>query len=78
VTKQKKKVAVPMKYINWAYMKNKNHPLFNEIIAACEHHKSYEIMVFRYPWNGEVILQFYSTLYIPHLSDAIHWVPTLY
>jgi hypothetical protein len=72
VAKSKKTVVVPMKHINWTYMRNKNHPLFNEIIAACEHHNIYDIIAFEYPWNDEVILQFYSTLYLPRCSDEIH------
>jgi hypothetical protein len=54
VAKSKKTMVVPMKSINWTYMRNKNHPLFNEIITAYEHHKIYDIMAFSYPWNDEI------------------------
>jgi hypothetical protein len=74
VAKSKMTVVVPMKYVNSTYMKNKNHPLFNEIIGACEHHKIYDVMEIRYPWNEDVILQFYSTLYLPRQSNEIHWM----
>jgi hypothetical protein len=40
----------------------------------CEHHKIYEIMAFNYPWNNEIIMQFYSTLYLPRRSDMIEWM----
>jgi hypothetical protein len=49
VAKSKKTMVVPMKSINWIYMRNKNHPLFNEVIIAYEHHKIYDIMSFSYP-----------------------------
>jgi hypothetical protein len=55
-------------------MRNKNHPLFNDIIAVCEHHKIFEIMAFNYPWNDEIIMQFYSTLYLSCRSDVIEWM----
>jgi hypothetical protein len=70
----RKRSVVLMKSINWTYMRNKNHLLFNEIIAACEHHKIYEIMGFNYPWNDEIIMKFYATLYLPHRSDVIEWM----
>jgi hypothetical protein len=70
----KKTLVVLMKSINWTYMRNKNHPLFNEIIAACEHYKIYEIMGYNYPWNGEIIMQFYATLYLPRRFDVIEWM----
>jgi hypothetical protein len=63
-----------MKSINWTYMRNMNHPLFNEIIAACEHHKIYDIMGFNYPWNDEIIMQFYATLRLSCRSDTIEWM----
>jgi hypothetical protein len=56
MAKSKKTMVVPIKHINWTYVRNKDHPLLNEIIAACEHHKIYNIMGFEYPWNDEVIL----------------------
>jgi hypothetical protein len=55
-------------------MQNNNHPLFNEIIASCEHHKICDIMGFNYPWNDEMIMQFYATLYLPHRSNVIEWM----
>jgi hypothetical protein len=70
----KKTSVVQMKSINWNYMRNKNHPLFNEIIAAYECYKIYEIMGFNYPWNDEIIMHFYATLYLPHRSGVIEWM----
>jgi hypothetical protein len=61
-----------MKSFNWTYMRNKNHPLFNEIIAACEHHKIYDIMGFNYPWK--IIMKFYATLRLPRRTDEIEWM----
>jgi hypothetical protein len=56
MAKSKKTMVVPIKHINWTYVRKKDHPLLNEIIAACEHHKIYNIMGFEYPLNDEVIL----------------------
>jgi hypothetical protein len=70
----KKTSVVSMKSINWTYMRNKNHPLFNEIIAPCEHPKFFDNMGFNYPWNDEIIMQFHATLCLPRRSDGIEWM----
>jgi hypothetical protein len=67
----KKTLVVLMKSINWTYMR---HPLFNEIIVVYERYKIYEIMGFNYPWNDEIIMQFYATLYLPRHSNVIEWM----
>jgi hypothetical protein len=44
------------------------------VIAACEHHGIKDVMELKYDWNDEVILQFYSTLYLDEKSSKLFWM----
>jgi hypothetical protein len=45
-----------------------------KVIVACEHHGIKDVMELKYDWNDEVILQFYSTLYIDEKSSKLFWM----
>jgi hypothetical protein len=42
-----------------------------KIIAACEHHGIKDVIELKYDWNDEVILQFYSILYLDKKSSKL-------
>jgi Cu2+-containing amine oxidase len=65
-----------MQCIDWdSIEKEKNNcPAFTEVIAACEHHGINDIMELKYDCNDEVILQFYSTLYLDEKSSKLFWM----
>jgi hypothetical protein len=72
----KKKSVVNMQWIVWDFIqKEKNNcPAFAEVIAACEPHGIKDVMELKYDWNDEVILQFYSTLYLDEKSNKLFWM----
>jgi hypothetical protein len=39
-----------------------------------EHHGIKDVMELKYDWNDEVILQFYSTLYLDKKSNTLFWM----
>jgi hypothetical protein len=45
-----------------------------KVIDACEHHVINDVMELKYDWNDEVILQFYSTLYLDEKSNKLFWM----
>jgi hypothetical protein len=36
-------------------------------------HAQFSSMCFSYDWDGKIIAQFYSTLYVNHSSKTFHW-----
>jgi hypothetical protein len=76
VYQSKKKHVVNMQWIDWDFIqKEKNNcPAFAEVIAACEHHGIKDVMELKYDRNDEVILQFYSTLYLDEKSNKLFWM----
>jgi hypothetical protein len=44
----KKTLILPVQWVNYAYMKKKKRPIFNEIIVTCEYHAIDKIMAFKY------------------------------
>jgi hypothetical protein len=44
------------------------------MIEMCKYHGLEKIMGFRYDWNEEVILQFYSTFFFHKYSTGITWM----
>ena len=63
-----------MQWIDFAKMEKKKSAVFTEVIEACKHHGIYNIMAFEKPWNQEVILQFYSTVYFDQENDKMEWM----
>jgi hypothetical protein len=64
-----------MQWTNWAFIeKNKGCPSFKDVLEMCEYHGLKKIMAFRYDWNEEVILQFYSTFFFHKNSTGITWM----
>jgi hypothetical protein len=73
VYQSKKKSIINMQWTNWDFIqKEKNNcPAFAEVIVACEHHGIKDVMELKHYWNDEVILQFYSTLYLDKKSNKL-------
>jgi hypothetical protein len=65
-----------MQWTDWDFIqKEKNNCLaFAEVIAACEYHEIRDVIELKYDWNDEVILQFYSTLYLDKKSNKLFWM----
>jgi hypothetical protein len=76
VYQSKKKHVVNMQWTDWDFIqKEKNNcPAFAEVIASCEHHRIKDVMELKYDWNDDVILQFYSTLYLDKKSSKLFWM----
>jgi hypothetical protein len=51
------------KWVNWDWMTNKRHTIFNQIKATCDELEMTKMMSFKYDWNKEIICHFYATLY---------------
>jgi hypothetical protein len=51
-------------WINWNYMEGKSDRFFDEVVAACKAKHLRDIITFRKNWNNEIIVQFFSTLYV--------------
>jgi hypothetical protein len=65
-----------MQWTNWAFLEKhkKDRPAFKDVIDMCKYHGLEKIMGFRYDWNEEVILQFYSTFCFHKNSTDITWM----
>jgi hypothetical protein len=76
VYQSKKKYVVNMQWTDWDFIqKEKNNcSAFAEVIAAYEHHGIKDVMELKYGWNDEVILQFYSTMYLDEKSNKLFWM----
>jgi hypothetical protein len=76
VYQSKKKHVANLQWTDWDFIQQEksNCPAFAEVIAACEHHGIKDVMEQMYDWNDEVILQFYSTLYLDEKSSKLFWM----
>jgi hypothetical protein len=45
-----------------------------KLFLLVEHHGIKDVMELKYDWNDEVILQFYSTLYLDKKSNTLFWM----
>jgi hypothetical protein len=65
--------VVPMQWMDWAFIDKhkKDYQAFKDMIEMCKYHGLEKIMGFRYDWNEEVILQFYSFL---KNNTGITWI----
>ena len=53
----------------------KNIGCFNEILQVIEDYGLTHVLGYQHPWNKEIILQFYATLYISgDESDSTKWI----
>jgi hypothetical protein len=68
--------VVPMQWTDWAFReKHKKDCLaFKDVIDMCEYHGLKKIMAFRYDWNEEVVLLFYSTFFFHKNNTGITWM----
>jgi hypothetical protein len=72
----KSKPVANSQWIDWAYMENKQDPIFDRVITACTTKYLREILAFKKDWNNEVIAQFYATVYLEGHGDTrkLHWM----
>jgi hypothetical protein len=63
-------------WVDWSHMVEKQDPIFNQVIAACESHHIKKLMGFHFDWNIDVIAQFYATLFTEEEGNvkAMHWI----
>jgi hypothetical protein len=54
----KAKPVVETQWVNWDWMANKRHTIFNQIKATCDELEMTMMMRFKYDWNKEMICQF--------------------
>jgi hypothetical protein len=68
--------VVPMQWTYWAFLEKhkKDCHTFKDVIDMCKYHGLEKIMAFRYDWNEEVILQFYSTFFFHKNNTGITWM----
>ena len=53
----------------------KNIGCFNQVLQDIEEFFLTHVFAFQHPWNREIILQFYATLYISgDESDSTKWI----
>jgi hypothetical protein len=64
---------VPCKYMDWEYFERINDPFFNQAIEKCKEFGLYDIMVFRYDQNEEILAQFHSSFYYDARKVAFFW-----
>jgi hypothetical protein len=76
VYQPKQTPVVPMQWMDWAFLEKhkKDCQAFKYVIDMCKYHRLEKIMDFRYDWNEEVILQFYSTFFFHKNSTGISWM----
>jgi hypothetical protein len=76
VYERKQTLVVPMHWMDWAFLEKhkKDCQAFKDVIEMCKYHGLEKVMGFRYDWNEEVILQFYSTFFFYKNSSAITWM----
>ncbi|KAK3136487.1 hypothetical protein QOZ80_5BG0436290 [Eleusine coracana subsp. coracana] len=55
--------VIEAQWVDWDYIDRKGTKEFLEVIEACKHHGVYDLMALQYPWNKEVITQFFSTVF---------------
>jgi hypothetical protein len=55
--------VVQVQWVNFHYMRKNKDATFVQILEACDFHGITQIMQFRYNWNNEMIVEFYSTLH---------------
>jgi hypothetical protein len=73
IYESKQTSVVPMQWADWAFLEKhkKDCQAFKDVIEMCKYHGLEKIMGFRYDWNQEVILEFYSTFFFHKYSISI-------
>jgi hypothetical protein len=72
----KAKPVVETQWVNWDWMANKRHTIFNQIKVTCDELVMTKMMSFKYDWNKEIICQFYATLYFDADAQKLVWMST--
>jgi hypothetical protein len=72
----KSKLVANSQRIDWTNMENKNDPIFDKVIAACQAMHLRDILTFKKDWNNEVIAQFYATVCFEEhgVTRKVHWM----
>lgn len=65
---------VPMKYVNWKHVEEKETSACHRAIQTCENLGIKDLMEFSYDWNVEILAQFHSTYFHSVDEDAFHWM----
>jgi hypothetical protein len=65
----KKHPVIRHRVIDWEGCEKMNDPDLTEALRACEAQGMKSIMTMQYPWNDEVIAQFYATLWIKRVDE---------
>jgi hypothetical protein len=76
VIMERGRIVSEAQWVDWHHMEEQQDPIYNQVIAACENHHIKKLMGVHCDWNIEVIVQFYSTLFIEEAEDvrAMHWM----
>lgn len=57
--------------IDWAGYERMNDDDMTQVLRACEQKGMRNIMTMKYPWNDEVVSQFYATLWIKKAYEEV-------
>jgi hypothetical protein len=72
----RRRIMSEAQWVDWRHMEEQQHPIYDQVIATCESHHLKILMGAHYDWNVEVIVQFYTTLYIEKGDGTrkMHWM----
>jgi hypothetical protein len=67
-----------MQWVHLDYVQKKKDATFNKILEACDFHGISNVLQFRYNWNQEVIIEFYSTIFFDKKERIFMWMTNVY
>ena len=67
-------VVTKSQWIDWKHVREQENPSLDIAIATCQRIGVYQLMEFQYPYNSEVIAQFYATLFVEEEPRHMHWM----
>jgi len=66
--------VVKQKYIDWDHCLKLDDPVMTKSLAILERHNFKNIMTMQYPWNNEVIAQFFATVWYEDPTVTRHGI----
>ena len=72
VIRSKVQPVVEQKCIDWNYCARIDDPEMTKALAILERHNFKNIMTMQYPWNNEIIAQFFATVWYEDPTDTDH------
>jgi hypothetical protein len=63
--------VIKHRVIDWEGCENMNDLDMTNALRACERQGMKSIMMMQYPWNDEVIAQFYAALWIKNVDEEV-------